>query len=387
VRNLTSTVPNGVSLFLLHLGLISCLAVSPPPPQHVSENSGLNTDITGYRRVTGPMNLVFPVDHGPHSEYMTEWWYVTGNLDSDSGRHFGYQLTFFRRALTPPTDTQSRESNWATNQVYMAHFALTDISGNSYTATEKFERGAAGLAGAEAEPVAVWLDNWKIAANSDNQFILTASQGNQTLSLKMISVKVPTLHGVQGYSQKGPDLGSASTYYSLSRLLSTGTVTIDGTEYPVSGSSWMDHEFSTSALSADQVGWDWFSIQLDDGTDVMLFHLRRVDGSIDPFSSGTIIDAAGESTRLSTDDFSIAVLSTWISPHSDATYPASWAVTIPSGDLALKITPYIADQELDLSFTYWEGAVHITGTHNGQAVTGVGYAELTGYAERFSGDF
>src|SRR5258706_11446966 len=149
----------------------------------------------------------------------------------------------------------------------------------------------------------------------------------------------------------------------------------------------MEHEFSTSALTADQVGWDWFSIQLNEGTDIMLFHLRRTDGSIDAYSSGTIINAAGESTGLSTDDFSITVSGTWLSPHSGATYPASWAVTVPSEGLALELAPYVADQELNLPFIYWEGAVQIMGTHNGRAVMGVGYVELTGYAERFSGDF
>jgi predicted secreted hydrolase len=215
----------------------------------------------GYRRADGPAAIEFPRDQGPHEDYQTEWWYYTGNLDTAEGRHFGYQLTFFRRALVPPAGREARASTWGADQVYMAHFALTDAGSGQYQAFERFSRGAAGLAGAQASPYQVWLDDWSVQEDVSGTVRLRAAQEGLALDLRLSDQKGPILQGDRGYSQKGPDPGNASYYYSQTRLETSGTVQAEGASYPVAGLSWMDHEWSTSSLSAGQVGWDWFSIQ------------------------------------------------------------------------------------------------------------------------------
>lgn len=346
------------------------------------------TDFTeGFTRAEGPQPFDFPTDHGPHGDYQTEWWYYTGNLATADGRHFGYQLTFFRRALLPPTLRQERPSLWATDQVYLAHFALTDVSGGRYRAFERFSRGAAGLAGAQAPPFRVWLEDWQVEESEPGVYRMRTNQDGLGLDLTLTDQKGPVLQGDQGYSQKGPERGNASYYYSLTRLVTSGTMQIGEMRYQVSGLSWMDHEYSTSALAPDQVGWDWFSLQLDDESELMVFQIRKQDGSVDPFSSGTFIAADGQTTPLSGDDFEIVVGDTWHSPHSGATYPARWTVNIPAADLAVEITPYLADQELNVSYAYWEGAVRVSGERSGRSVSGNGYVELTGYAASMQDQF
>lgn len=341
----------------------------------------------GFARASGPVPLAFPEAHGPHPEYQTEWWYYTGNLDTADGRHFGYQLTFFRRALTPMEDQAARDSEWATNQVYFAHFALTDAGGGEYQAWERFARGAAGIAGAQADPYQVWLEDWRVELVEGDVYHLYAAQDEVVLDLTLTDRKGPILQGDQGYSQKGPEAGNASYYYSLTRLESQGSVQVKDESYRVDGLSWMDHEFSTSALTANQVGWDWFALQLSDGSELMVFQIRQADGSIDPFSSGTFIAPDGTTTRLSREDFEIEVGETWRSPRSGGEYPARWTVRVPEIDLTLEIEPYLADQELDVSFAYWEGAVRIQGTREGAALTGAGYIEMTGYSGSMAGQF
>ena len=256
-------------------------------------------DSSGYLRAEGPVPLDFPADHGPHPDYQTEWWYYTGNLESEDGQHFGYQLTFFRRALAPPSLRTTRDSAWAADQVYMGHLALTVVDGRRYQAFERFSRGAAGLAGAQASPYAVWLEDWRVEEVAPGTVRLQATQEGWALDLLLSDRKGPTLQGDQGYSPKGPQAGNASYYYSLTRLESSGTVQVPGAAYAVDGWSWMDHEWSTSALAADQVGWDWFSLQLDDGSELMVFQLRKEDGSIDPFSSGTFVAPDGSRRQSS----------------------------------------------------------------------------------------
>jgi predicted secreted hydrolase len=382
----------------LKLGLLALLVGVPlllsrrEEPQVQARLVGLADEApgnqsTGYLRVTGPANLEFPADHGPHLNYQTEWWYYTGNLVADGGRHFGYQLTFFRRALAPPTQRTERESTWATDQVYMAHLALTDVAGRRYRAFERFARGAAGLAGAQAAPYTVWLEDWQVEEVKPGVTRLRAAQEDLALDLLLTDHKGPILQGDRGYSPKGPQPGSASYYYSLTRLETSGTVQVRETSYLVSGLSWMDHEWSTSSLAADQVGWDWFSIQMDDGSELMVFQLRKEDGSIDPFSSGTFIAPDGSARHLGRNDFGIRVEDTWLSPHTEVTYPARWTVTVYAEDLVLKIKPYLADQELTVSYAYWEGAVRVEGERAGQAVRGNGYVELTGYAGSMQDQF
>ncbi len=341
----------------------------------------------GFRRADGEKLLRFPTDFGPHPDYQSEWWYYTGNLKTETGRHFGYQLTFFRRGLVPINQQQIRESNWASDQVYMAHFAISDPVAKDHHAFERFSRGAAGLAGAEAEPFQVWLENWEVQQLDSNRYRLAAKQDGIEIEIMLEDVKGPILHGDQGFSQKGPQAGNASYYFSQTRLVTVGSIRIDGKYHQIEGLSWMDHEFSTSALSAGQIGWDWFSIQLDDGSDLMVYQIRRADGTIDPYSSGTLIDPGGSTIFLNQGDFEIQTGKSWRSPKTGAEYPSEWTIQVPEIDLTLSLTPYMLDQEMDLSYSYWEGPVEVRGTYQGADVQGSGYVEMTGYAESMEGEF
>ncbi len=364
---------------------------SPARLQPVTALTG--GDVTGFARAEAPRPFDFPTDHGPHPDFQTEWWYYTGNLATDDGRRFGYQLTFFRRALNPPTDRQERASDWATEQIYMAHFALTDVEGShshyekgkrsdSHHAFERFSRGAAGLAGASSPPYRVWLEDWRVEQEGDDPGVvrMEAAQEDIAIDLQLIDRKGPIPQGDRGYSQKGPQPGNASYYYSQTRLQTSGTVQVGENTFAVEGWSWMDHEYSTSALGPNQVGWDWFALQLDDSTELMVFQIRTTDGGIDPLSSGTLIEANGDTRHLELEDFTITTEATWRSPHSGATYPSRWTVEVPSADLTLAIQPFIADQEMNVSYAYWEGAVSVEGQRAGETITGRGYIEMTGYA-------
>jgi predicted secreted hydrolase len=367
--------------------VLVAVLLRPGEPEVQAQLVAIGDEATGFARAEGPRPLQFPADHGPHPDYQTEWWYYTGNLENSDGRHFGYQVTFFRRALVPPAQRQDRSSNWATDQVYMAHFALTDVAGRRHQAFERFARGAAGLAGAQAAPYGVWLEDWSVEEVEPNVAHLRAAQEDLALDLLLMDSKGPVLQGDGGYSQKGPEPGNASYYYSQTRLETRGTVQVGGALYQVDGLSWLDHEFSTSALGPDQVGWDWFALQLDDGSELMVFQIRKADGGVDPFSSGTLVAPDGSTRHLSHDDFEIGVSATWRSPRSGATYPARWTVEVPTADLTLEIEPSLADQELNVSYTYWEGAVQIRGEQAGSAISGSGYVEMTGYASSMQGQF
>ncbi len=344
-------------------------------------------DLAGFARADAPQPLTFPEDFGPHPDYLTEWWYYTGNLTTERGRHFGYQLTFFRRALAPPNQRSVRRSDWAADQIYLAHFALTDVEGREFQSFERLTRGAAGLAGARAAPYQVWLEDWVVEQVQPAEYRLRAKQDNLAIDLLLTDQKGPIVQGDRGYSQKGPEPGNASYYYSQTRLESTGVISLQGREHTVRGWSWMDHEFSTSALSDDQVGWDWFGLQLADGSELMVFHIRKADGSIDAFSSGMYVGSAGDSRVLAREDFEIEVLDYWQSPRSGATYPAAWRIGVPALDLDLRLEPYLSDQELNTFFVYWEGAVQIMGQQAGKPVEGSGYVEMTGYQGSMAGQF
>ena len=343
------------------------------------------TDMTGFLRADKPRQFSFPADHGPHDGYAVEWWYYTGNLRDASGREFGYQFTIFRSAFRPPTANASTapQSAWAGATAYMAHLAVTDVAGQQFFAYERFNRDALGIAGAQAAPFKVWLDDWHVASNTPDvaQMQLRAAHGAVALDLQLDNRMPPVLQGNAGLSQKSAGVGNASYYYSVPRMATTGTLTIAGQVYQVTGTSWMDREWSTSALAADQVGWDWFAVHLDDGSDVMLYHLRRRDGSIDPYSGGSWRDASGKITPLTSADIGLQPVGQWISPHTGANYPASWQITIARMGLDVTVTPLVADQELLVTVRYWEGAVAVKGQRAQQPIQGQGYLEMTGYAD------
>jgi predicted secreted hydrolase len=363
----------------LAVGAFAVTRDAAPPAEGPALGGGDTGE--GYARAFAPREFHFPEDHGPHPEFRTEWWYWTGNLATAEGRRFGYQFTLFRSALAP--EAPERDSKWGTRQVYLGHFTVSDVEAGRFHAFERFSRSALGLAGAQAEPFRVWLEDWEVRALDAGAFPmhLRASSGGVTLELTLEPGKPPVLQGNRGLSQKGPEAGNASYYYSLTRMPSRGMVTVDGRAFPVTGTSWMDREWSTSALGPDQVGWDWFSLQLSDGSELMYYQLRKKDGSADPFSSGMLVPPQGEPVRLTREDVRLEVLDTWKSPRSGGVYPARWRLEVPSRQLQLTVTPLLADQELPVSFRYWEGANRLEGTHAGQPVRGFGYVELTGYAD------
>jgi predicted secreted hydrolase len=355
---------------------------SSPPRASLSVAGELRTaDDQGYAKALAPREFHFPADHGPHPDFRTEWWYYTGNLATANGRRFGFQLTFFRSALAPRMPP--RASAWATRQAWLAHFTVTDVAGGAFHSFERWSRGALGLAGAQAEPFRVWVKNWTAGAVGESTFPLhlVASADNTAIDLVLRQGKPPVLQGDRGLSRKSAEPGNASYYYSLTRMPASGTVRVAGENFAVTGLAWMDREWSTSSLGKDQVGWDWFSLQLSDGWEAMLYRMRRKDGTADPASSGSLVDPRGGSRTLGLPQFQILGSGEWRSPRSGARYPARWLLRIPEEDLSLEVRPLLADQELDVSFRYWEGAVAVEGTHHGKPVRGNGYVELTGYAE------
>jgi len=350
---------------------------TPAPPSDQAVNLLSSADITGYARAFAPRSFIFPADHGPHPAFRQEWWYYTGNLAAADGRHFGYQLTFFRFALAPPADAQ-RTSEWATRQVYLAHFALTDVTGRRFYQQERNSRAALGLAGAEAQPFRVWLEDWSVTGAPTLPMTLHAATKEVALDLRLTSDKPLVLQGEQGLSQKGASPGNASYYYSYTRMPSTGTLRVGKETFAVMGASWMDREWSTSALERGQAGWDWFALQLGSGEELMFYQLRRRDGTTDTHSGGVWVDAAGATRPITRDEFHLEVEREWRSPDG-ARYPAAWRVRVPALQLDVRAQPYLADQEIKQRFRYWEGAVAVQGRRGDDEVSGSGYVELVGY--------
>ena len=355
----------------------------------------LGGDTTGFARADRPREFTFPDDHGQHPAYRTEWWYYTGNLETKSGRHFGFQLTFFRTALSPESNPKeagrasrdSRASAWSTSQVYMAHFALSDVAPQQFYTFQRLSRAALELAGASAMPFRVWLEDWSVEGQTATALPmrLRAGQDDVWLDLTLNSDKPVVLQGDDGLSQKGRGEGNASYYYSLTRLQASGVIRVGAEEFQVQGLSWMDREWSTSVLGDTLVGWDWFALQLSTGQELMFYQLRQAQGGSNDFSRGTLIESDGTTQPLASDMVQIEVLETWRSPRPGAVYPAKWRLRIPSRDIDLTITPHMANQEMHTLIRYWEGAVRVQGSQQGQRqhpITGHGYVELTGYSEK-----
>jgi predicted secreted hydrolase len=360
-------------------------AESPPVRATLSVAEALGErGAEGFARALAPRRFAFPADHGPHPAFRTEWWYWTGNLVARDGggpaRRFGFQLTFFRSALVPAAP--ARASAWAARDAYLAHFAFTDVAGRRFRAAERWARGALELAGAEGDPFRVWLGEWTATGEGPLALPmrLRAGDGAIAIDLALGSAKPPVLQGDRGLSRKSAEPGNASYYYSLTRMPAAGEVRIDGRALAVEGLAWMDREWGTSALAADQVGWDWFALQLDDGRELMVYRLRRRDGTVDPASQGSLVAADGSGRALAAADVAIEVTGHWTSPRGGTRYPAGWRVRVPAEGLDLRVTPWIPDQELDLAIRYWEGAVQVAGTAAGRPAGGAGYVELVGYA-------
>jgi predicted secreted hydrolase len=331
----------------------------------------------------------FPRDHGSHDEFHTEWWYYTGHLRTHDGRQFGYELTFFRRSIDNES-ARINPSQWAIRHLYLAHFALSDHTHRTFRYAEKISRAGLGKAGADADRLHVWIDRWTAESPplQPSHHRLEASSHEFSIQVDLDSQKLPIIHGQDGVSRKGKDPHQTSHYYSMTRLATAGILMVDGERMPVTGMSWMDHEFGSGVLGDDQIGWDWFSVQLDNQIEVMLYLLRRRDGTVDPVSSGTLILPDGRTQYLFLADFQVQALDHWDSPSSGAHYPSRWSISIPKIDLTLYVNVRQENQELittkSTQVTYWEGAVSISGTLKKHPVSGQGYVELTGYAEPFS---
>lgn len=335
----------------------------------------------GFARVAAPRHFAFPQDHGPHPAFRHEWWYLTGQLRAADGQEFGFEVTFFRLGLQSPTAAPSAgTSAWSARQLYAAHFAVTDVGRRRFFNATRYARDALGLAGAQAQPFAVHVDDWSVAARPDGTWLLQAAEAAYQLHLTLQVDQTPVLNGDAGLSRKGDAPGAASYYYSMPRLQATGQLGRDGKNVPVSGLAWLDREWGSGSLGAHEQGWDWFGLDLDDGSSLMFYALRDEDGSRDRHSAGTYVDAAGHATALANGDVDIDVLRRWRSPRG-GDYPAQWQLRVHSLSLQLQLTPLLADQELDTQPRYWEGAVTATGHRGAAPMSARGYVELVGYAQ------
>ncbi len=327
-----------------------------------------------YRLALPGYKYDFPRDNFSHPEYQTEWWYYTGNLHASDGRKFGFELTFFRQGVRREARVASV---WDVQDVWLAHLALSDIDGGRFYHNERLNRSGAGLAGADPAQARVWNGNWQVRWIGDGEHLQAIGDGFE-FDLTARSEKPAVIHGVDGVSQKSEGAGKASHYFSETRLRTSGAVAFDGRKYMVDGLAWMDHEFFTHQLAGNQSGWDWFSLQFDDGSELMLYRLRLKDGSPDPYSSGTYVDAHGKTTHLKRDEFALTPGKLWTK------YPIAWRIGVPSLSLDVSLGTRLPQQELTgtnrASPSYWEGAIEVHGSKQGHAVKGVGYLEMTGYA-------
>lgn len=383
-----------VALLVLLLG-----AENGSSPARATRIDALSRDgmPEGFELALQPKAFGFPADHGPHPAFRHEWWYVTGHLDADSGEQFGFELTFFRFALAPPlaagasaipaAAAKERDSSdtgaasaWRSRQIYMAHFAVTDLDRKQFHATEKYARDALGMAGAQAEPFRVWLDDWSMGAEEGAvDWRLRAADKRYAFDLQLRSETPPMLNGQAGLSQKSSEPGAASYYYSMPRLAAKGRIVRDGKPLDVRGLAWLDREWGSGALGSKQQGWDWFALQFDDGAALMFYALRTLEGQRDPHSAGTWLAPDGSTRQLSSDDVQIETQDYWNSPRGGR-YPARWRLRAPSLKLDVDVRPRLADQELDTSTRYWEGAATVAGTREGGDARGRAYVELVGYA-------
>jgi predicted secreted hydrolase len=333
-----------------------------------------------YRTAVPGYRFQFPRDHFAHPDFQTEWWYYTGNLKSAKGHRYGFELTFFRQAVSRDP---AQAATWDVKDIYLAHLALSDLDGRKFYHSERINRAGPGIAGADATSARVWNGNWQIHWEGADQKLQAIDKLFQ-LHLALHPEKPPIIHGENGVSQKSEGAGHASYYFSLTRLAASGKLEMNGETLDVSGIAWMDHEFFTHQLDSSQVGWDWLSLQLEDDTELMLFRIRRKDGSLDPYSSGTYVDAQSKSTHLRAADFALQPLAeNWTSHVTHATYPIAWKIVVPKLEIELEAHTVLPAQELagktKIAPSYWEGAVDLEGHRGKMPLGGVGYLEMTGY--------
>ena len=324
---------------------------------------------------------VFPRDHGIHPGFKTEWWYFTGNVATTEGRRFGYQLTFFRQGIRPPAERAGTTSRFIVDDLKFGHFALSDLSAGRFYKFQRESRGAFGEAGFADGSRLAWLENWTFKTQSDGSWHIEATETDARISFAVRAVKPWAIHGERGISEKADGEGHASHYYSGTRLATEGSISVAGRTYAVSGTSWFDHEWASNQLTPEQLGWNWFSLHFDDGSELMLYQMRRRDGGIDPNSSGTFIAADGSTQHLRRDDYQLTPLAWWQSTDTGGRYPVSWRIEIPSLQFRAELTTPFEKQEMVLTpVTYWEGTVDVRGERRGRKIKGEGYLEMTGYA-------
>jgi predicted secreted hydrolase len=333
-----------------------------------------------YRTAVPGYRFEFPRDYFDHPDFQTEWWYYTGNLKSANGHRYGFELTFFRQAVSRDP---AQAATWDVKDIYLTHFALSDLDGQKFYHSERINRAGPGIAGVSQSSARIWNGNWQVQWEGADQKLQAIDKQFQ-LHLTLHPEKPPIIHGENGVSQKSGGAGHASYYISSTRLAARGKLDLNGETLEVSGLAWMDHEFFTHQLDSNQVGWDWLSLQLEDNTELMLFRIRRKDGSLDPFSAGTFVDGRGKSTHLRAADFSLQPLAeSWTSPATRATYPIAWKITIPKLEIELETHTALAAQELEgntkIAPSYWEGAIHLEGRRGISPLSGAGYLEMTGY--------
>lgn len=337
--------------------------------------------VTRFQPLDPQQRLTFPRDHGSHDDARVEWWYVTGQLDTPSGKRLGYQLTFFRTGIEDaPKGT--RASAFAARDLFLAHFALTDAAAGTFRFAERMHRTGIGAATAREDRLGVANEDWRLE-EVGGRLVLFASDGRDELSLLLTPEKPPILHGEGGLSRKGPESDAVSRYVSLTRLRSEGWWTSGGKSEPVSGLSWFDHEWGSGSIGKDTAGWDWFALHLLDGRDLMLYRMRGAAGAATRFTSGTLVERDGRATPLAPRDFTIEETARWKSARSGGSYPARWILRVPRAGIAVEVVPLVKDQELvtekSTRVTYWEGACDVKALGGG-APLGRAYVEMTGYA-------
>lgn len=372
-----NTGPHLIACACMALVLLpGCGRESAEPEQEIRVGQAMSDPQPGFARALQPRTFSFPEDHGPHPAYQHEWWYFTGNLATPEEHRFGYQVTFFRIGLR--ANPAPRASDWATNALWMAHVAVSDLEEGKHRARERFVRDAAGLAGALPEGRRIWLEDWRIERpGKDGSWSIDIDTPEFGIQLSLSEARRPVLQGEAGLSRKSADPGNASYYYSIPRLETQGRLRVAERSHEVRGLSWLDREWSTSALGADQAGWDWFALQLADGSDLMFYRLRLNSGEADPHSRGFMRLADGSRLDLTPDQVILTPLDWWRAADGRR-YPIAWRLRLAALERDLLVRASLADQLMELTVRYWEGAVEVLDPDT-RALLGRGYLEMTGY--------